>query len=765
MYKLLVPKNKSLIFFQNPQFKLWDVDKVGELLELWGPFENKVYALEWVNLHNAKVSLILPNENTFNDISFLAFKNVETNKIYCFWVDRIEFNSADKKNISLYLTWDIFFDEVFKNSKVMGYLEQSTLPEYTYYYKNDAVVYDKEALSIKEGFTIPKTDITYIGKLSFFYPYGNIYHFIKKATNGEVALPLKTNDNTNFYLENGSTRDLKESNTFYFLPNKTKNYGALIASDNLIKTFNSILPKTALFITTTNSVWDEVRDYIRIKGSSLSESEFYNQYTQSVNFNGYTLEGLNLLKTYFFDDSFYLRNGKNIKVIKHRDNFLKAAFFNNDEIWLFYKNLTAKKIRTDALILSDNHDAVYLDDYTDLAVNLSLNGLSRAVWYTVFGNIRPNIEISNFDYGWIPENALSEIPLFYEEEFKFDLNWKKEYNLKLECSAEHNDIILHSFYGMSKINNFTYFLNKTSFNIFIGETFTLGPSGVLTARLFGDNNIINLDPATSAFYKTDKFLDYLFTNGSAFMTSKNYADLNYSFTEQSNKLSKDMAITSLVKSIFGGLTGIGNGVISSASQGFLTGGPVGAIAGGISGGISSGVGAAFGIAGSALSFQQTELNNKIALSNAQQNIDMINAKQEDLSRQSNAVFSNDRAKNSIQFGYNLDGCKINSVDNGDIVFYKWGYSKAMKETINNHYKMYGWKNNKLIEFNNTIKKSPKFDYVKINNCVVKNTPKIYHDTIINVLNAGVWFCSDLTLEDIYNIDFKENILNETDTDI
>lgn len=542
---------------------------------------------------------------------------------------------------------------------------------------------------------------------------------------------------------------------FIFLADNTTIYKELITTSNLIKSFSCILAKTPAFLYTTEKPKTTMLD---VSAGSFPFFKLHKQYEKSPKLTyPWFFEDLDFSKMFYFNKPLYIENVNTKEKIelKRGDAFLRGIIFRENELWLFYKNFTYFAINLNDIDLTKK--IIYLDQLPHRRITTDNNILNECK-IIAYGNVKESSAGAAANaWGVVNENVFAEIPLQYEEKFEYDL-LKFNNDLKVEMSVEHNDLNVNSLFGKGAIPNFSYFLNNHKLNIFISETLSLSQSNILTFRLYGSTEYINLDPPTTNFFKGDKFLDYLFTNGSAFMTSKNYANQQLNFTKEQTTLNKQIADLNISKSVIGGITGLVTQPISGAISGTLAAGgnPAGGIIGGISGGLNAAYDAAFGIAGSALSYKQTELNNRIALANAENNIAMINAQQEDLSRQSDITYSNDKAKASVNVGFN-QGYIFNSSSNKiSLNFYMWEHSDKMKKLLNDHYKIYGWKNNKLFTFKKEIKKSPKFDHVKINNCIVRNIPKIYLDIIIDQFNKGIWFLNDQELTDIYNLNWKEN---------
>lgn len=798
MYQILIPKNRNLLIFQNERFKLWDYSKLESLMEPWPQFKDKKFAVEWVNYFLCKISLIFENEYDIEYANVFALKNLDTNEILLYWCKEVMFNSADKKNVTLTLVMDVFSKEILKNYKLTGTITQSTLPECRYYYKDNKLVFDNANLLYDEGFQFPKTGLI----------YENIYN-VESGANGVgdnfyYLNQILYNPLHYIFYNTIDNIDYGKYQLLYIFQSKKLLVDVYdVADSNVLKIVSPVLyfshynignnvtneqiPDFVGFPTYSNGVKSETG--ININGLVLSPSfgdtlnfyygqntynnqniliKFYDDFYESYGISSgvislfrkdliteiYELDNIDNINNYFvieneitylLIDKLVIENGTLLETInfKQLEDGIKLSDINwNDyyNIFLarflflpyFIKNFDALSYETETNSDDDDFNYENSDEYTKTTLYKEWENSG----YKPIGYYIEDLE------------SFGNNQNFYTYRFESQLYTDENYDIKLSLSSIHNKLFIIGSCFTYEITSYESFIYNETLIGYLQEFITINENNKLSITFKNRDNekYINVVDCYDFYIKkSNEYVNYLLTNGSQYMTSKSYANTMVDLTNQMNSAKEGMSIFDSIMSIFGAVTSTGASVLSGASE-------FGVVGAGVMG-ANAGVRGIQNIGDSVGNIVTTQIQNQMNLATAQNAVNMLNSQAQDLKRNLSYSYSN-KAFDYIAT-LNSYGGKF-----GDILLCKISYTDDVKDKINWFYKLYGWKNGNQYELTSDTKKSPKFDYIEMQNIFTTGLPAIWKDMVVNFLKAGIWLINDETIEDINAVEFKENILYE-----
>lgn len=812
MYQILIPKNRNLVIFQNERFKLWDYSKLESLMEPWPQFADKKFAVEWVNYFLCKISLIFENEYDIEYANVFALKNLDTNEILLYWCKEVMFNSADKKNVTLTLVMDVFSKEILKNYKLTGTITQSTLPECRYYYKDNKLVFDNANMVYNEGFQFPKTSSSFQVVYSAKEVVNSIQHLF--YINQQVIFnPLHCLLDPNYLNDDSLVPNEKDYGVggivYIWESDDFLTYALDCADENVLKVVSPCLYFS--FINLGTILGKKIDDTNDIKNLPSFNQEFNNP-SQGINSNGLILSVR--YATIFelsLPENISTYNNNNIN-IKSKDDFYNAYGIANGLITLFKRDLSGDTYEIVDFSNIENYmdgNDFYLDDFvinegTFLQSNSIVvyfynedeeekqiligeinyeNNLAgdfwnyyryqyynilkceendineQADWSNSYNRTDESYKESNLYKTYQNENVkligsvitdLNDYSSnnFYMYKFNTKLYNNENYDIKLFLSSIHNGLYLISGSFTYEITSYESFIYSDSLIGYLQEFLLIGENNkiAITFKNRDGKKYINLSDCYDYYLKkSDSYTDYILTNGSQYMTSKSYADTMVDLTTQMNSAKEGIAIFDSIMSIFSAATSTGASILSGASE-------FGVVGAGVMG-ANAGVRGIQNIGNSVGNVVTTQIQNQMNLASAQNAVNMLNAQANDLKRNLDVSFSNKG------FDY-LSIVKSYGGSVGDILLYSVSYSSDVMDKINWFYKLYGWKNGNQYELTSDVKKSPKFDYVEMQNIFTTGLPAIWKDMVVNFFKAGVWLINDETIEDINAVEFKDNILYE-----
>lgn len=810
MYQILIPKNRNLVIFQNERFKLWDYSKLESLMEPWPQFADKKFAVEWVNYFLCKISLIFENEYDIEYANVFALKNLDTNEVLLYWCKEVMFNSADKKNVTLTLVMDVFSKEILKNYKLTGTITQSTLPECRYYYKDNKLVFDNANMVYNEGFQFPKTSSTFQVVYSTKEVVNNTQHLF--YINQQVVFnPLHCILDPNYLNDNSKTeKDYGQGGIVYIWESdEFLTYALDCADANVLKVVSPCLYFSFINLgTILGHHSDDLNDSSNLPSFN---TEFDNP-SEGIDNNGLVLSAryARFFTSVYSDDISTYNN--NFIEINAKDDFYNAYGIANGLITLFKRDLTAdtyqvtdfsnvtnyldendfyidefvinegKLLETGSIVV--NYYDEELQEYQILiGYNNYENELAGFIWepyrYQYYNILKceqyeindqqdstgiynredETYKTSNVYKTYVDSNikwigsVITDLNNYsanndYMYRFNTKLYNDENYDIKLFLSSIHNGLYLISGSFTYEITSYESFIYSDTLIGYLQEFLLVGENNkiAITFKNRDGNKYINLVDCYDYYLKkSDSYTDYMLTNGSQYMTAKSYASTMVDLTQQMNSAKEGIAIFDSIMSIFSAVTSTGASILSGASEfGVMGAGVMGA---------NSGVRGVQNIGDSVGNIVTTQIQNQMNLATAQNAVNMLNAQANDLKRNLDVSFSNKG------FDY-LSIVKSYGGNVGDILLYSVSYSSDVMDKINWFYKIYGWKNGNQFELTNNVKKSPKFDYVEMQNIFTTGLPAIWKDMVVNFFKAGIWLINDETIEDINAVEFKDNILYE-----
>lgn len=824
----MIPKNNNLLIFQNQKFKLWDYKKLPDLLKVWEPYKNEKFLIEWFNYYSGRINLKLTEENQLDELNVFGLKNLENNKIDLFWVYAVEFNSADKTNVSLHLLLDIFSKNFLQDYNISGIVKQSTLPELRYYYKKGKLVFDKSNILYNEGFRFPKTNWNVVEVLD----YSNVVNYLDARLSNDFSVflvksrdPLGEvgNQNTMF---NYWVRDLtkltweqiagygKNFALSYIYTQNTEgnNYKSqIVASDNVIKPFRWFLRQSyacfknwyvgdfnnggpSYWTLTQNITLDYNIDNYNISADTTDSA--YGLNTQSRGFrwqdnpilrvNG--VEYKISTKNNFFElFSWYAPNGNTFwydENGRYTNDIPCFLLYTRDRVAYRIENVKAFIIWMQGTC--DENKVCYIDDlwdrYSDeIEDDLNLKEIGLKIFK--IGNVKGNYSLTNKDDVrdvrqdyclsrvakiWTPyifeTNGFNELAIFsskqlgwmndYEVKVDYDFNLEDEYDIKLKMSYFNNELTFFGLFFSQELINYDAYNSSSKLTFYISEILSFDYSNKLSITFRERSNkfkeyVMYCDIYSYTMTKSDNFTNYMLNNGSQYMVSQVYAMNNLELNKQMQENMNSQAAFNVVWSIFQGMSNTGLSTLMGGEK-FGTGGA-------IASGVSSGLSAVGNTINSVYSQESTRIQGEMSVLSAKNAINQLNAQRSDLSKSSVLNYTNSTTQ--YYQNYSALTSKINLWEDKAFILSKT-YSNEVKEKINWFYKLYGWKNGNQFLLKSNVKKSPKFDYIEMDNIFITGIPKIWMDMIVNVFREGVWLINDENLENLNYVNFKENILYE-----
>lgn len=254
MYNLMIPKNPNSIIFQDYKFRFFYNEEF--INNHFKKLDDNQYALEWVDYINATINL--NNVENFDDFSKIIVKGFD--KTYLFTVMSIQFNSADKRNVTLRLELDMIFElSKIDNWAINGTVKYSTFKELTL---NENMEVNKNTILNREGIT---ASLFFDNVTSFDTPV--VKYKVFKSIEGYVSPNLVLAFGTPYSMSGNvlaakgydlglvstgeGTKNLYNNLGPYYAESKTIteefNYfndttRALLSSDNIVKSYISIIP-------------------------------------------------------------------------------------------------------------------------------------------------------------------------------------------------------------------------------------------------------------------------------------------------------------------------------------------------------------------------------------------------------------------------------------------------------------------------------------------------------------------------------------------
>lgn len=820
MYQILIPKNKNLLIFQNQKFKLWDYSKLNNLMEIWDNYADQQFALEWINYFTCRLNLILKNESDLELINCFGLKDVDTSELLLFWTYSVEFNSADKLNVSLYLILDIFSKEFLTNYKVSGIITQSTLPECRYYYSDNKLVFNKSNILYNEGFKFPlsKLDSQQIWvqdqtkRNTFLVKSPDVYGDKNEDpnTNNSYERWVYVDADTEWMQGFGVSFALAY---IYYNDTETNNYNDVnLASDNIIKPFTPFfnIPYFLYLYEKMEDVdidgegsndWKDTISTTYHGSITLDDGtnkiflqETYHAFImncEKIGFNparyslvnNYTMCMLNdnISLNFQARDDYYFAfawKGKTDTTaqafnVYTKDKKLFQIMWSDDKEclnWLM-NNMENNIIYIDDLIreiIDNNRNTEFINNYTWGTFTLYISQIITDGVQSIFdgqsSDYSDEMLIWEIWYPYFKGTSYNTKAIFAMEDllwmfdyqvcttYKFDIS--DDYDIKLTMSSLYNQLIVYSSYFKCELSNYDCVNSSEYMNIYFSEmlTFDFTNKMVITLKDEDDefkNYNFFTDIYSYSMTKSSDYTNFLLTNSSQYMLSSVYAYNMKQQTEDLSGIMNDQAIYNIVMNSIGALANTGLSTVIGTAK-------FGKVGGAVSGG-SSAISGIASIGNSVFQQGETQIQQQMNVLSAEYACDKLNAQRQDL--QSNYTLQgNNSTLQYIQFAVanNLSLKEFSS----NIYVLSLTLTDSIRDKVNWFFKLYGWKNGNQYEFDASVRKSPKFDYIQMDNIFISGCPKIWIDMICTIFKEGLWLINDETLEDINNLDFKENILYE-----
>lgn len=728
MYNVYVPKNPNAIIFKNSKFRFnYSTDLIKNNFKL---LNSNLYAVEWINYFAA--SFNMDNIEDFKDYQKIILFDNDKQEYYCFNVDKVVFNSANRTNVTVYLELDVWFElSKINNWSVNCRVNFSNLEKHTI---------------TKEG-VVNKTTFNTLEGIDSFMVFKSIEKFTETGDIGLlckdiVAKPYYDSDgdiNPYFKIpifDNGRMTSVTPGEGIWFVASDFYD-----VNNSYYSTAGNIIKYTKLFFPNSNKFTDYSFRYENVP------MYFSNNLTGIMR--------LGLVKYKINKDDNIYRYGLDYSIICERANvenlyYIEDKFLPGGDYWenpqsdLNESNFLERWKRK--IPIDRNSDDRWSNGDIN-AIKLFDRFLSKETGASGYVDWV-------FCYGWLTDyrtnNAIDGskqdafadcngfTPTFEKIKFKESKNY---WDYKINCSTEFNKITIQSCFSSFDIDSWNYYINNNELGVFFYEYMCPTPnnyvkisfgSKIETGEWLDTNNYYLKDVTATGMIKTNGWYDYLYSNASQYQVAASYASSMYDVTQQQNKLAKKQAIASAV---INGLTGGIGGAVGGAITGGKTAGAGGAVAGAVIGGAT---GLASGITNGIFGVQATELNNKKNLLTAQNSIDSLNALQTDLSNQTNLTYSNVDYQNAMKLkGYSTSYNYIIRYQISDLVI----------DSLKLHFFMYGWS----IKLNDTITSvdlTREFNYFELSNCIYENVPLILQNALSELLENGVWV---MTLNDYSNI--------------
>lgn len=810
MYKIFIPKEPDLLIFTNKKCKLWNYDNYIDLFQEWKGYTD-LYALEWVNILNAKITLILkPNE--FEKINYIGFMNSETGHVYYFWVNGIEFNDTYKQNITLFLTWDIFANKILQNSSITCKLKYTTLPELTYYYKDAIPIYNKTNILLKEGFSdLPKTkqEIITLGKIE---PWTVNWLNSRKYSDDEDA----SKDVTYQSLYQSDVVLGTSPNSYWIAPSYgfgNEWFKSIVTNANTITTtysiYNSFLgllvawwlknPTTGknnkvfqlMYESNTSLQWYDQWKYADDSYNAMNTKNYVAPIVSSENILKYmnkTIKwydyrklagvwaGTNLVNNGTFEIMFYFIDGScwyhacnSHSELRRYLTTTTSPTFQYDDIVRYFEIDKTTYHRNN--IRSNKNERYYAPILYQWLAYVNGDGDIRS--QAIFATRMKKYDLENFNTTKkgnlclispiINEYVMSNASRLWGKIYEYKIPLDIDNDIKLSYTSTHTHITFLNPYVSIELNGYELFLRDDLLSMLVREYLAIsGTSYSLETYNKEYYNIYENKTSDYAFVRSSAYDSYMYSNSSQVNLAKNQAKFNLAMTAISGVVNTVSEVAKLPFAILGsGMNfAMGAGVISNALGGHTqtaieNGMELGMKKGALTGGQS--------IFNSLMNTVSGIVNADFALKqiDAQLN-DMKNVYTSRYSNETQAAINNYRLYRNYYEPYWNQGTtwsrfKYNSIQNDILLIHS--YSNDIKNVLNTFYKLYGWKNNEIYTITDKAKKNPKYDYIQVENIISEDIPAVYKDYIIREINNGIWLLNDPNLKTL-EIPFKDNKIYE-----